>query len=67
MILFLGKYLIGDLECHHLINYLYIQISIVKKKIQSSVWQVRNNYYDRKKKNTVVSLAGAQSITTGKK
>ena len=33
-----------------------------KKKIQSSVWRVRDRYYDRKKKDTVVCLAGAQSL-----
>ena len=33
-----------------------------KKKIQSSVWQVRDHYYDRKKKVPVVCLAGAQSL-----
>ena len=33
-----------------------------KKKIQSSVWRVRDRYYDRKKKDTVVCLAGARSL-----
>ncbi len=34
-----------------------------KKKIQSSVWRVRNHYYDwKKKKDTVVCLAGARSL-----
>ena len=31
-----------------------------KKKIQSSVWRVRDDYYDRKKKDTVVCLLGAR-------
>ncbi len=30
-----------------------------EKKIQSSVWWVRDHYYDRKKKDTAVCLAGA--------
>ena len=29
-----------------------------KKKIQSSFWRVRDHYYDRKKKDTVVCLMG---------
>ena len=33
-----------------------------KKKIQSSVWRVRDHYYDRKKKDTVICLVGAQSL-----
>ncbi len=33
-----------------------------KKKIQSSVWRVHDHYYDRKKKDTVVCLAGAPSL-----
>ena len=33
-----------------------------KKKIQSSVWRVRDRYYDQKKKDTVVCLAGARSL-----
>ena len=32
-----------------------------KKKFQSSVWRVRDRYYDRKKKVLVVCLAGARS------
>ena len=37
-------------------NFYYDQ----KKKIQSSVWRVRDHYYDRKKKDTVVCLLGAR-------
>jgi hypothetical protein len=33
-----------------------------KKKIQSSVWRVRNHDYDRKKKVLVVCLAVAQLL-----
>ncbi len=33
-----------------------------KKKIQSSVWRVRDHYYDREKKDTVIYLAGARSL-----
>ncbi len=33
-----------------------------EKKIQSSVWRVRDHYYDRKKKVLVVCLAGALSL-----
>jgi hypothetical protein len=32
------------------------------KKIQLSVWRVRNHYYDQKKKVLVVCLAGARSL-----
>ena len=39
-------------------NYYYDR----KKKVQSSVWQVLNHYYDQKKIDTVVCLAGAQSL-----
>jgi hypothetical protein len=39
-----------------------IIITTGKKKIQSSVWRVRDHYYDRKKKDTVICLAGAQSL-----
>ncbi len=31
----------------------------MEKKIQSSVWRVRDHYYDRKKKILVICLAGA--------
>ena len=104
MILFLGRYLIGVLECHQLINLesfittwkkkvLVVSLagcavgSVIgsgdydrkkkvpvvclagrrlllwpeKKKFLSSVWRVRDRYYDRKKKNyTVVCLVGAR-------
>ncbi len=33
-----------------------------KKKIQSSVWRVRDHYYDRKKKVLVVCLVGVRSL-----
>ena len=33
-----------------------------EKKIQLSVWRVRDHYYDRKKKILVVCLAGARSL-----
>ncbi len=33
-----------------------------KKKIQSSVWRVRDHYCDRKKKDTVVCLVGARTL-----
>ena len=32
-----------------------------EKKVQSSVWQVRDHYYDWKKNVTVICLAGARS------
>ncbi len=38
-----------------------------KKKIQLSVWRVRNHYYDRKKKYSCLSGGCAIVITTGKK
>ncbi len=38
-----------------------------KKKIQSSVWRVRDLYYDRKKKYNRLSGGCAIIITTGKK
>ncbi len=38
-----------------------------KKKIQSSVWRVRDHYYDRKKKDTVVCLVGARSLLRSEK
>ena len=38
-----------------------------KKKIQSSVWRVRDNYYDRKKRYSRLSVGCAVlAITTGK-
>ncbi len=37
-------------------------ITTEKKKIQSSVWRVRDHYNDRKKKVLVVCLVGAQSL-----
>ncbi len=33
-----------------------------KKKIQPSVWRVRDHYYDQKKNNTVFCLVGARSL-----
>ncbi len=42
-------------------------ITTGKKKFQSSVWRVRNRYYDRKKKVLVVCLAGARSLLRPKK
>jgi hypothetical protein len=39
-----------------------IIITTEKKKIQSSVWQMRDHYYDRKKKVLVICLAGARSL-----
>ncbi len=39
-----------------------IIITTGKKKIQSSVWRVRDHYYDRKKKVLVVCLAGMRSL-----
>ena len=39
-----------------------IFITTGKKKIQSSVWRVRDHYYDQKKKDTDVCLAGARSL-----
>ncbi len=38
-----------------------------KKKIQSSVWRVRNHYYDRKKSSSCLSGRRVIIITTGKK
>ena len=38
-----------------------------KKKIQSSVWWVRNHYYDRKKRYSRLSGGCVIIITTGKK
>ena len=38
-----------------------------KKKIQSSVWRVRDHYYDRKKKVLVICLAGVRSLLRPKK
>ncbi len=31
------------------------------------MWRVRNNYYDRKKKDTVICLAGARSLLQAEK
>ncbi len=39
-----------------------IVITTGKKKIQLSVWRVRDRYHDRKKKDTVVCLAGARLL-----
>jgi hypothetical protein len=47
----------------HLSGGCAIVITTGKKKIQSSVWRVRNRYYNRKnKKDPVVCLAGARSL-----
>ncbi len=40
-----------------------IFITTGKKKIQSSVWGVRDHYYDRKKKDTVVCLLGDSHLS----
>ncbi len=40
-----------------------IVITTGKKKFLSSVWQVRDCYYDRKKKNLVVCLAGCAVVS----
>ncbi len=37
-------------------------VTTEKKKFLSSVWRVRDHYYDRKKKVLVVCLAGARSL-----
>jgi hypothetical protein len=38
-------------------------LQLQKKKIQSSIWRVRDHYYDRKKnKDTVICLAGARLL-----
>ena len=44
-----------------------IIITTGKKKIQSSVWRVRDHYYDRKKRYSRLSGGCAIIITTGKK
>ncbi len=47
------------LEYHTVVVLCYF---FSEKKIQSSVWQERDHYYDRKKKVLVDCLAGAQSL-----
>ncbi len=45
-----------------------IIITTGKKKIQLSVWRVRDHYYDRKKRDSRLSVGCAVlAITTGKK
>jgi hypothetical protein len=46
-----------------LIGRCAIIITTVTKKIQSSVWRVRDHYYDRKKNDTVVCLAGCAVVS----
>ncbi len=52
----------GKKRYSHLSGGCAIIITTGKKKIESSVWRVRNRFYDRKKKDTVVCLAGARLL-----
>ena len=52
----------GKKKYSHLSGECAIIITTGKKKIQSSVWRVRDHYYDRKKKDTVVCLVCERSL-----